>query len=359
MRTALYATHISLSARIVPFAGWEMPVQYTGILAETKTVREAAGLFDVSHMGRVEIRGADAATFLNRVLSVDVPGLRLGRGRYNVICNQQGGIIDDCIVYRRHEDRFLLIPNAANLDSVIDWLRGWLPADSDLNIEDVTSETVMIAHQGPKAIEMLQGLTSIDLSALRPFATADGRVAGVDTLVARTGYTGEDGVELIMHRDGGPPIWNALMEKGAEPCGLGARDVLRLEAGLLLHGNDMDTSTNPYEAGLDRFVKPDREEYVAGDALRRSRDGVSRRLVGFTMLQRGIPRPGYVISDGSGPIGRVTSGGPSPTLDTNIGLGYVPIDYSAPDSRFQIEIRGRPVEAVVTPLPFYSRKRSA
>ena len=345
---------------MVPFGGWEMPIQYASILDEARTVRSKAGLFDVSHMGRLDIQGPEAALFLDRVLSVNVPGLRIGRARYNVICNQEGGIIDDCIVYRRGEERFLLIPNAANTVPVLEWLSRWAPGRDQARIDDITSRYVMIAHQGPQAASMLQDLTPTDLSSMRPFTAVETQVDGVDTLVARTGYTGENGFELISPGEAGDRLWKLLMDKGAVSCGLGARDVLRLEAGLLLHGNDMDTSTNPYEAGLDRFVNPDREGYVPGDALRRIRDqGPTRRLVGFTMLGRGIPRHGYTITDGSRQLGQVTSGGHSPTLDRSLGLGYVPTGYSTVGSRFQIDIRGRSVEAEVTNLPFYSRRNSA
>ena len=345
---------------MAPFGGWEMPIQYASILGEARAVRSKAGIFDVSHMGRVKIQGPAADTFLDHVLSVNVPRVRTGRARYNVICDEDGGIIDDCILYRRGEEGFLLIPNAGNTATVLEWLSRWAPEQNKVRIEDITAEYAMIAHQGPQAARMLADLTSADLSAMKPFAAVETQVAGVDTLLARTGYTGEDGFELILPQEASDQVWKLLTEKGAVPCGLGARDVLRLEAGLLLHGNDMDTSSNPYEAGLDRFVDPDRDGYIAGHALRRIRDqGVNRRLVGFNILGRGIPRHGYPITDGPHRIGQVTSGGHSPTLDRSIGMGYVPIDYSAVGSRFQIDIRGRPVEAEVTALPFYSRRRNA
>jgi aminomethyltransferase len=370
-RTPLFDTHVSLGARMVPFGGWEMPIQYASILDEARAVRSRAGIFDVSHMGRVDIQGPGAAAFLDRVLSINVQAMRTGRARYNLICNEAGGIIDDCIVYRRGEAHFLLIPNAANTPTVLVWLARWSPdypvsslikggPERQVRIENVTSRFAMIAHQGPQALAMLQELTSTDLSSIRPFAAVEAQVAGEDTLLARTGYTGEDGFELILPSEAAPRVWKLLMDKGAVPCGLGARDVLRLEAGLLLHGNDMDTSANPYEAGLEKFVEPDREGYVAGAALRRIRDqGVDRRLVGFNMVERGIPRHGYPIVHDSRQIGQVTSGGHSPTLDMSIGLGYVPTDYSTVGSRFHVDIRGRLVEAEVTSLPFYSRRKSA
>lgn len=356
--TPLHDIHTALATRTAPFAGWDMPLQYSGILNEVKIVRTNAGLFDVSHMGRLEITGPNAADLLETVLSVSASDMRLGRARYNVLCTKDGGIIDDAIVYRRGNEDFLLMPNATNTLTVIDWLAANSKTHRRVNIKDVTHQTAMIAHQGPMATDMLQPLTDVDLSTILPFGTVETRVAGTDTLVARTGYTGEDGYELIVSSDVATILWERLMDQGAAPCGLGARDVLRLEAGLLLHGNDMDTSVDPYEAGLERFVDPDRDTYLAGPALRRIRDrGVARKLVGFKMVERGIARHGYPITDGHDIIGSVTSGGPSPTLDMNIGVGYVPTVSTNPGTQIYVEIRGRPVPAVVTELPFYVRNK--
>jgi aminomethyltransferase len=352
-QTPLFSTHVSLGGRIVPFAGWEMPVQYAGILDEARAVRTRAGLFDVSHMGRVDIRGPGAGSFLGRVLSVDVQALRTGSARYNLICNLEGGIIDDCIVYRLGEERFMVVPNASNTDEVLEWFSQW-GSGLSFEMENITEGTAMIAHQGPEAAMMLSGLTERDLDRMRIFRAVETQVAGADTLLARTGYTGEDGFELIVPAESAPSVWEALSARGARPCGLGSRDVLRLEAGLLLHGNDMSTSVNPYEAGLDRFVDPDREGYVPGEALRQIRDGgPGRQLVGFKLIGRGVPRHGYAIKEGSEVIGEVSSGTFSPTLDMSIGMGYVPGRYGVVGSRFQIDMRGRAVEAEVVELPFY------
>lgn len=359
-RTGLFESHVSLGARMVEFAGWEMPIQYASILDEVRSVRSGAGLFDVSHMGRIHIQGPGAAGFLDAVLGTAVAGLRTGRARYSLICNLDGGILDDAILYRTAEERFLLIPNASNRALVLEWLSRWAPEEDLVRIEDATENSVMLAHQGPDAAGALQELTSADLGALRRFRATETTVAGLDVFVSRTGYTGEDGFELIVAASAGADVWTALVDTGAVPCGLGARDILRLEAGLSLHGMEIDVTVDPYEAGLDRFVDPDRESYVAGEALRRIRDRVvSRRLVGFNLLDRGIPRSGFPITDGVHEIGRVTSGGHSPSLDRSIGLGYVRIDRSSIGSRLQIDIRGRSVEAEVTVLPFYSRRRSA
>ena len=357
-RTPLYDTHVSLGGLMVPFSGWEMPIQYDSILYEARLVRFGVGLFDVSHMGRYEVRGPGAAALLSRVLSVSAIALQEGRARYNVICNEEGGIIDDGVVYRKGEELFLVIPNAGNRAAVWDWIARWNTRPDRAQVVDVSDDYAMIACQGPAAEFILDPITSIDLSKVRPFRYADAQLDGVDTMFARTGYTGEDGFELILPAENAEHIWSLLMDKGAIAAGLGARDVLRMEAGLLLHGSDMSTDVNPYEAALERFVRPNRKGYVAGPALRRIRDeGVSKRIVGFNMVERGIPRHGYAIMDGAEQIGEVTSGGYSPTLDRSIGIGYVQTGYSTEGSRFHIDIRGRRVQAEVTGLPFYTRRR--
>ena len=355
-QTSLYDTHVSLGARIVPFGGWAMPIQYESILQEARAVRSNVGLFDVSHMGRLKIQGSGAAPLLSRILSVGAISMRPGRARYCLICNEDGGIIDDCIVYRNDEEDFLLIPNAANTAAVTDWLDRWNTKPDTVSITNVTADTAMIAVQGPDSISMLNSLTADDISSVLPFNTIHTQIDGTDAMLAHTGYTGEDGFEAIVPAEAAASIWMLLAEQGAASCGLGARDVLRLEAGLLLHGNDMSVDTNPYEAGLERFVRPDRRGYVARKALLKARDeGVSRKLVGFFMTGRGIARHGHPICDDGREIGEVTSGSPSPLLDRNIGLGYVPADFSEVGTRLQIDIRGRLVDAEVTSLPFYIR----
>ena len=355
-QTSLYDTHVALGARIVPFGGWAMPIQYNSILQEARAVRSNVGLFDVSHMGRLKIQGGGAARLLSRVLSVGAISMRPTRARYCLICNEDGGIIDDCIVYRNAEDDFLLIPNAANTAAVTDWLDRWNTAADKVRITNITAETAMIAVQGPQSIPLLNGITADDISSVLPFRTTQTQIDGADAMLAHTGYTGEDGFEIIVPADAGARIWTLLVENGAASCGLGARDVLRLEAGLLLHGNDMSVDTNPYEAGLERFVNPDRRGYVARDALLRVREqGVSRSLVGFFMTGRGIARHGHDIHANGAKVGEVTSGGPSPLLDRNIGLGYVAAEFSEPGTPLQIDIRGRLVDAEVTTLPFYIR----
>lgn len=359
-RTPLHQAHIGLGGRMVPFAGWEMPVQYASILDEARAVRSKVGLFDVSHMGRVTIEGTGAAKLLDRVFSSSTEAIKAGRGRYGVICTPEGGILDDCILYRRAEQMFLLVPNASNADAVVEWLRRWGNGVGDARIAVITAALAMVALQGPESVSILQGLTLSDLSALKPFAFVEAKVKGVDSIVARTGYTGEDGFELMVPSQQASEVWKALTGRGAVPCGLGARDVLRLEAGLPLHGNDISLTTNPYEAGLEKFVNPDRDGYVAGAGLRKIREtGASRKLVGFKLLGRsGAARHGYPIIDGSTRIGEATSGSYSPTLDMNIGMGYVPTSYTTPGTRFAVDVRGRLAEAEVTPLPFYHRRRN-
>lgn len=358
-RTPLYEKHVLLGAKMVPFSGWEMPIQYTGIIDEVSAIRRESGLFDVSHMGRVDISGSKASKFLDSLLSFDVMNLPIGRARYGVLCDQNGGIIDDTILYRQGDESFRIVPNAGNADVVMAWLLRWIPLGEEIHIEVVSSKLAMIALQGPKAVDILQSITENDLRKVRPFRIVDTRVDGIETTLARTGYTGEDGFELMIPVEYAVKIWTSLMELGSVPCGLGARDVLRLEAGLLLHGNDMDTSVNPYEAGLDRFVNHDREGYVARESLRKILDvGPPRRLVGFTMIGRGIGRQGHLITDGLNVIGEVTSGTHSPTLDSNIGLGYVPSAFTKEGTRFFVDVRGRIVEAEVTRVPFYRRSRS-
>ena len=355
-KTSLNEIHVASGGRMVPFGGWDMPVQYSSILNEARAVRKSAGIFDVSHMGRIEIQGSDAALFLNRVLSSNVPKLAIGRAKYGVICNESGGIIDDAIVYRLGENRYLLIPNAGNSEKVQAWVSKWRKKSDIIEIKVLTDEISMVALQGPQSEEILSKLCTYTLSSVRLFRAIETKVLNVDGIIARTGYTGEDGFEIMVPSKNVSEIWNALVLEGAVPCGLGARDVLRLEAGLPLHGNDIDINTNPYEAGLGKFVDPDRDEYVAGPALSKLRDGkMSRKLVGFNMIGRGIARQGHTISHKQDPVGSVTSGSISPILDRAIGLGYVREEVSGEGTILQIDVRGRLIDAKITPIPFYKR----
>ena len=358
MRTALYQTHLGLKARLVPFAGWEMPVQYTGILAESRAVRTKGGIFDVSHMGRIYISGPEATDLLDWIQTGNIGTLREGRARYSLVCNEEGGILDDTVTYRLAEDRYLLICNAANRDTIVSWIGRWRNERyPQTTINDVTLDTVMIAVQGPAVAVIVDSLCPQQPSSLRFFASMEGAVAGRKAFIGRTGYTGEDGFELVLDAADGPQIWQTLMDHEMAPCGLGARDVLRLEAGLALHGNDMDSTTSPLEAGLDRFVRLGKE-FSGADALRHQQEtGLKRKLVGLFVEGRSIPRHDHPLRAQGQVVGRVTSGGYSPTLDRNIAMGYVQPQWADPGQSLQVDIRGRLTEALVTTLPFYTRKR--
>jgi aminomethyltransferase len=345
---------------MVEFGGWDMPVQYPdGILSEVRSVRKNAGMFDVSHMARFQFVGPEAVAFLDRMLAADVAGLRQGRARYHVICNEQGGIIDDAIVYRVTEDQCLLVANAGNADAVKEFLIPAAQQNGGVFFVDLSDDVAMIAVQGPNAVEIVDRLCPLPASSVRPFRLRRAEVAGIPSRIARTGYTGEDGFEIMPPADRAADLWRALEGEGVVPAGLGARDVLRLEAGLMLHGNDMMVENNPYEAGLERFTYIETPGYIAGEALKAIRDaGTPRVITGFRMVGRGIPRHGLAVINDGEEVGIVTSGTHSPTLHDNIGMGYVDRDFANEGTRFEIDVRGRLVEAEVVPLPFYSRKRS-
>ena len=354
---------------MVPFGGWEMPLQYTSILAEARAVRSGVGIFDVSHMARLHVRGEDATAFLDRVLTARVSALRPGRARYTFLLNEDGGIIDDGVVARLDdgsgaEDHLLLVCNAGTRATVLAWLDRWSGEFPRQQLHDATTETAMVAVQGPQAAALLDGLTQGKPSALRPFAcvrlTLDlSPGAPVSALVSRTGYTGEDGFEVVVSAGEAPALWRRLVEEGAAACGLGSRDTLRLEAGLMLSGTDVGPTTTPLEAGLDRFVNLEKEGFLGREALLRMQEqGVQRRMAGFHVLAQGIPRTGYALSKDGAPVGEVTSGGYSPTLDMAIGLGYVAIEHSTPGTDLTVDLRGRAAPARVVRLPFYRRPQS-
>ena len=356
-RTPLYDTHVSLGANMVPFAGWEMPVEYSGILNEARAVRSRAGIFDVSHMGRLYISGKDSPALLDWLVTANASDLRLGRARYAMICNESGGIIDDTVFYRVNLDEYLLVCNAGNRRNVVPWINGWaLDRFNGTTVNDRTTATAMVAFQGPAAAAALDELCNGSASPLRPFASASSHVASKPAMICRTGYTGEDGFEMIVDAADAAEVWKALMEVGGAPCGLGARDVLRLEAGLALHGRDITPSTTPIEAGLERYVRVDKE-YVGSQALlNQIAEGSTRRLVGLIVEGKRLPREGYAVQVDDNEVGTVTSGGISPSLDRNIAMAYVLKNYSSPGQIVQVDIRGKLAEGVVVRLPFYSRK---
>jgi aminomethyltransferase len=358
--TPLLDRHEALGARIVEFAGWLMPIQYRGILEEHRAVRSAAGLFDLSHMGELVVEGPDAGVALAAALVTDPPSLAVGRAHYSMISAPDGGILDDLIVYRLAEDRFMVVANASNARVVSDALAERLDGFRAV-LDDRSLATGLVAVQGPRSLEILGPLTALDLGSVRYYGIAEGEVAGIHAQVARTGYTGEDGFELFVDvRDVGR-AWDLLLEAGRPhglaPVGLGARDTLRLEAGMPLYGNELDRSTNPYEAGLGRVVKLAKAgDFVGRAALEKvARDGVARRLVGLVVRGRGIARHGYPVLDDAGRTGVITSGTMSPTLGEAIAMAYVATVHAEPGTMLDVEIRGARVAAEVVPLPFYSR----
>ncbi|MEK9659118.1 MAG: glycine cleavage system aminomethyltransferase GcvT [Chloroflexota bacterium] len=359
--TVLHGTHVRLGGRMVPFAGYDMPVQYEGILAESRAVRTGAGIFDVSHMGRFFVEGPDARALLDWLHTADIgERMPIGRARYGLFCNEAGGIIDDGIVYRLGPERFLLIANAANAAEVLAWARRWQAERfGGCTLTDRTGQVAMIALQGPRAVGIAAEVTGFDPAAVRPFHITEGTLLGAPGLTARTGYTGEDGVELMPASEHAPALWARLMEAGAVPCGLGARDALRLEAGLLLHGHDMDATVNPIEAGLAQFVALSAGDFCGKPAVARAAaDGTARTLAGLRTRERGaVPRPGAPVLAGDAPVGQVCSGGFGPTVEANIALAYLPTPIAVPGMAVQIDVRGRLQDGEVVPLPFYARPR--
>ncbi|HEY8439431.1 MAG TPA: glycine cleavage system aminomethyltransferase GcvT [Candidatus Limnocylindrales bacterium] len=360
--TPLRARHLALGARLIDFAGWEMPVQYTGILEEHRAVRERAGLFDLSHMGELFVEGPEAGRALAYALVTNPPALADGRAHYSMIVAPDGGILDDLIVYRLSAERYLVVANASNAQVVSDLLAERLRGFKAV-LDDQSLATALVAIQGPRSTDVVRPLTDVDVDALRYYAIAEGSVAGIPAHVARTGYTGEDGFEIFVDTKRAADLWDALMaggtSAGALPIGLGARDTLRLEAGMPLYGNELDASTNPYEAGLGRVVKLDKpDDFVGRAALEKvARDGVDRTLVGLVVRGRGIARHGYPIHAGDRVTGIVTSGTQSPTLGEAIAMGYVATADAEPGTMIDVEIRGQPVPAEVVALPFYRRRR--
>jgi aminomethyltransferase len=361
--TALIDVHRAAGARLIEFGGWRMPVQYGGILEEHKAVRERAGLFDLSHMGELFVEGDGAGDALAAALVTDPRTLAVGRAQYAMLCAPDGGIIDDLIVYRLGPERFLVVANAGNAvvvsDELATRLGGWRAV-----LDDRSLATSLVAIQGPAAAGVLGPLTDVDLGALRYYAIAEGQVAGVPALVARTGYTGEDGFEVFVDWARGPDVWSALADAGTSagvvPCGLGARDTLRLEAGMPLYGNELDRATNPFDAGLGRVVKLDKPgDFVGRTALARVAEaGPEKRLVGLTITGRGIARHGHPVERDGAPTGVVTSGTHSPTLGKPIAMAYVAPGDGEPGTILAVEIREQPISAEVVPLPFYKRARA-
>jgi aminomethyltransferase len=343
---------------MIEFGGWEMPVQFTSILDEHQAVRTRAGLFDVSHMGEILVKGPEALALLQKSTSNDVSKLQDGRAQYNTLLYPTAGIVDDLLVYRMASDDYFVVVNAANSDKDYEWLRECAKG-MDVEVTNASADYAQLALQGPEAQQILQPLTDLDLSAMKYYHFARGKVDGAKAIVSRTGYTGEDGFEIYVASHEGPRLFKKLMETGqVTPCGLGARDTLRLEAKMALYGNDIDHSTTPLEADLGWIVKLEKGEFMGREVLEREKaEGPRRKLVGFEMVDRGIARHGYPIVDGQEEIGVVTSGTHSPTLKKPIGLAYLPLDKSAVGTEFTILIRGKEARARVVPTPFYKRAK--
>jgi aminomethyltransferase len=361
--TPLHDIHLELGARLVPFAGYEMPVQYSSIIEEHRTVRSAVGLFDLSHMGEVEVRGEEAVAFLRYALVSDPGALEVGQAQYSMACQDDGGVIDDLIVYRRGEDWFLVVCNASNRTAVVAQLDALLKrGDFGAELDDRSDRTALVAPQGPNAAALIGELTDVDLDAIGNYRSASGVVAGIDCLVARTGYTGEDGFELFCDARRARGLWEELTEAGSRhglrPCGLGARDTLRLEAGMPLYGNELNRETNPFEANLGRVVKLEKGEFVGRAALQAVQQaGPRRKLIGLRMVENAIPRAGYAVQADGDAVGEVTSGTLSPTLGEKIAMAYVPADRAAVGNAFEVVVRDRPYRAEQVKLPFYKRPR--
>jgi aminomethyltransferase len=360
LRTPLHAAHLRHGARMVEFAGWDMPVQYAGLIEEHEAVRGAVGLFDVSHMGEVVFRGPKALAALQAVFTNDLSKVADGQAQYGCLCRENGGIVDDVVIYRRSAEDLLVCVNAANRQKDFEWLKAHA---NGADVRNESDDWAQVALQGPKALAVLKKLTSTDLDAIKTYHHAPGSVAGITCLIARTGYTGEDGFELFCPAAQAEKLWDALMvagkPEGIQPAGLGCRDTLRLEMAYRLYGSDMDDDASPLEAGLAWVVKFDKGDFIGRAALQKQKEqGLSRKLVGFQLTEPGIARHGHPVVHDGRKVGVVTSGTRSPSLKKSIGLAYVPPALAAEGSALAVEIRGKPVAAVVVKTPFLSRKSS-
>ena len=358
-RTPLYQVHESLNAKFTEFGGWEMPLQYSSIVKEHLAVRATVGLFDLSHMGEFEVHGQGANELVQKLSTNDVGRLTDGRVLYTLFCNETGGIVDDLLIYRHADNHYMLVVNAANIEKDLAWMETHNNAGA--KIKDVSEQTALIALQGPKAIDILNPFVpERDVSKISFFRFAVDEVAGIPTTISRTGYTGEIGFELYVNANNAENLWNtiypAVIEAEGQPVGLGARDTLRLEAGLRLYGVDMNDNTNPFEVGLDKFVKSKNRQFIGKRALlREKKKGIARQMIGFQMLDRAVARAGYAVYQDGEHIGNVTSGAPSPSLKGNIGFATVSLQVIPDDGAIDIEIRGKKHPAKIVKVPFISR----
>jgi aminomethyltransferase len=359
-KTPLHARHMASGAKMVPFGGWDMPVEYSGISAEHMAVRQRAGLFDVSHMGEIEIAGKDALAAVQMISSNDASKLAVGQAQYSGLLTPEGTFVDDLLVYRLAPSHYLLVVNASHIAKDYEWIASHITAAGDAVAIDSSSRYALLALQGPSALGVLQQLTGVELAPIKYYSFAHGEVAGVRGTISRTGYTGEDGFEVFVPPAQADHVWRAILQAGESagvvPAGLGARDTLRLEAAMRLHGSDIDETTTALEAGLGWIVGWQKSDFIGAAALRAQKSsGPTRRLVGFEMIDRGIARPGYDMYVGGEPAGRVTSGTQTPYLKKAIGMGYLPAAQSAVGTEFDVDIRGRRIRARVVAMPFYKR----
>ena len=359
-RTPLNAVHRSLGAKMVDFGGWDMPVQYSGVVDEHHTVRNAVGLFDVSHMGEIEVRGPEALRLVDYATTNAASKLKIGQAQYSGLLYEHGGFVDDILVHKVADDSYFICVNASNQEKDYEHIRSLNKFDCEV---DYASERyAQLAIQGPKALVVAQKLTAIDLTPIRYYWFQDGAFAGVPARIARTGYTGEDGVEVYIAPAHAAGVWNAILDagnpEGIKPAGLGARNTLRLESKMALYGHEIGPSINPFEADLAWIVKMDKGDFVGRSALAKTAEsGVRRKLVGFEMRGRGIGRDAYEVSLQGQPAGWVTSGSPSPTLNKNIGLCMLPLEHATIGTRIEVVVRNQPVEAEIVPTPFYKRSK--
>lgn len=361
-RPPLYEQHRALGARIVEFSGWEMPVQYSGILEEHRAVRTHAGLFDVSHMGEFKVEGQDALAFLQYLVPNDVSRLAIHQALYTQLCLPDGNVIDDLLIYRLAEYHYMLVVNAGNIAKDLAWVQKQAAHYQYVTVTDQSDTTALLALQGPAAQSILQPLTSTNLASIRYYHCATGQVNSRDCIISRTGYTGEDGFELYCAPVDVVKLWNDLLAAGEPygllPAGLGARDTLRLEAGMCLYGHELDEQTNPLEARLGWTVKLDKGNFIGREALLQVKEqGPRKLLVGIELLERGVPRAGYTIYKHDQRIGVLTSGAPGPTVHKNIGMGYVTASYAVAGQPVHVDVRGKHVAAQIVTLPFYKRQK--
>jgi aminomethyltransferase len=355
LRTPLYDWHVAHNGRMVDFAGWDMPVQYTTIVEEHAAVRTGAGLFDISHMGRLSFGGPDSLALIQSVTTNNAATLKDNQVRYALVCNEAGGILDDVLVYRWSYG-YAMVVNASNRLRIVDWIAAH-KAGQNVEVWDQTTTTAMIAVQGPKALELCRGLTEADVDSLGYYYAAATRCLGRQCVVSRTGYTGEDGLELMVPADHGSTVWEELLKRGAVACGLGARDTLRLEAGMPLYGHELDEQTDPLQAGLAWAVKFDKREFVGREAMLRRRDDAALpKRIGLELAGRRIARDGAAVVRDGETVGRVTSGTFAPTLQKAIAMAYVKPTLTALGGHLQVDVRGKLEDAKVVPVPFYRRQ---